>query len=249
MTNGLRHTLAQLGWLNALLYWLGRSLAGASGGRWTLYRYRFVAQYVGDAPASRVVGRGADITIGPYLPDEPLPDGYPRPEPVVRARFAQGARSLSAWRNGRLAGFLWLVPDAYHEDEVRARFRLASPRSSWDFDVWIDPDERLGWVFPRLWEAARAQLRAGGIRWTCSRISAFNPASLRAHARIGTVPLGEALFVRCGGWQWMFATLAPYFHLSRDPASFPQLMFDTSTLADVTPQEQPCPPPKKSATY
>lgn len=253
MITGLRHTLAQLGWLNAILYWLGRALARASGGRWTLHRYRFVAQYVANAPPGRGAGggagRGADIAIRPYFPDEPLPIGYPRPEPVVRARFAQGARSLSAWRNGRLAGFLWLVPRAYQEDEVRAGYRLVSPHSVWDFDVWVHPDERLGWVFPRLWEAARAQLRERGIRWTCSRISAFNPASLRAHARIGIVPLGEALFVRCGEWQWMFATLAPYFHLSRDPASFPQLMFDTGALAEVIPQEQPCPPPKKSATY
>jgi hypothetical protein len=249
MTTGLRHTLAQLGWLNAALYWFGRALAKASGGRWTLHRYRFVAQYVADTPAVRGAGRGADITIRPHLLDDALPEGYPRPEAVVGARFVQGAHSLWAWRNGRLAGFLWLVLDAYQEDEVRARYRLASPHSSWDFDVWIHPDERLGWVFPRLWEAARAPLRQRGIRWTCSRISAFNPASLRAHARLGTVPLGEALFVRCGGWQWMFATLTPYFHLSRDPASFPQLTFDTGELAAVTPQEQPCPPPKQSATY
>jgi GNAT superfamily N-acetyltransferase len=253
IATGPRHTLAQLGWLNAALYWLGRALAMASGGRWALHRYRFVAQYVADAPRGRAAARGADILIRPHLPDEPLPDGYPRPEPVLRARFAQGARSLSAWRNGRLAGFLWLVPHAYQEDEVRARYRLASLHSVWDFDVWVHPDERLGWVFPRLWEAARTQLREHGVRWSCSRISAFNPASLRAHARIGIVPLGEALFVRCGHWQWMFATLAPYFHLSRGPASFPQLMFDTGALADVdpdvTPPEQPCPPPKKSATY
>lgn len=138
--------------------------------------------------------------------------------------------------------------DAYQEDEVRVRYRLPRADTSWDFDVWIHPDERLGWAFPRLWEAARQQLRERGVRWTCSRISAFNAASLRAHARIGHVRLGDALFVRCGGWQWMFSTVAPYFHLSCNAASFPQLTFDTSALADVTPQEQPCPPSKQSAT-
>jgi GNAT superfamily N-acetyltransferase len=134
-----------------------------------------------------------------------------------------------------LAGFLWLIADAYQEDEVRARYRLASSRASWDFDVWVRPEERLGWVFRRLWEAARQHLRARGVRWTCSRISAFNAASLRAHAQIGTVTLGHAVFLRCGAWQWMIATLRPWFHLSRSPSSFPQLTFD------IPVQEPPCP--------
>lgn len=246
MNTGLRHTLTQLGWLNAALYWLGRSLDRASAGRWSLHRYRFVAQYVGDQPLC--AGRGADIEIAAHTWEQAVPAAYPRPAAVVRERFAQGAYSLAAWRHGRLAGYLWLVLDAYQEDEVRVRYRLPRADASWDFDVWIAPDERLGWAFPRLWDAARQQLRERGVRWTCSRISAFNPASLRAHARIGTVRLGDALFVRCGEWQWMFATMAPYIHLSRHDASFPQLTFDTGALPDVVPPEPPCPPSKKSAT-
>ncbi len=225
--------LAQLGWLNAGLYLLARIMQKASGGRWTMYRYLFVAQYVADTPLTPM--RGADIAIHMADRVQPLPEDYPRPAAVVTARYAQGARSLSAWRNDRLAGFIWLIFDTYQEDEVRARYQLASPQASWDFDVWVRPDERLGWVFRRLWEAARIHLRQRGIRWTCSRISAFNAGSLRAHGRIGTRPLGHATFLRCGAWQWMFASLRPYFHLSRSPASFPRLIFDTSTL-----QEQPC---------
>ena len=245
MMTGMRHTLAQLGWQNAILYWLGRALDKGSAGRWTLHRYHFIAQYVGDTPLTPP--RGRDIDIRPQTASDPLPGDYPRPPAVVRDRYVQGALSLTAWRGGRLAGFLWLIADAYQEDEVRARYRLASSRASWDFDVWVRPEERLGWVFGRLWEAARQHLRRHDVRWTCSRISAFNPASLRAHAQIGTVLLGGALFLRCGAWQWMVASLAPYVHLSRSPASFPQLMFDTSALADIAPQEQPCPISIKSA--
>lgn len=233
MTTGLRLTLAQLGWFNTMLYALARLLELASGGRWTLLRYLFVAQYVSDTPLTPM--RGADIGIRMPSACEPLPDSYPRPPHVVRDRYAQGAQSLAAWRHGELAGFLWMIAGAYQEDEVRVRYRLASPRASWDFDVWVRPDERLGWVFRRLWEAARQHLRARGVRWTCSRISAFNAASLRAHAHIGTVKLGHALFLRCGAWQWMIASLPPYFHLSRSPSSFPQLTFDIPT------QEPPCP--------
>ena len=229
--------IAQLGWLNAVLYGLARLLDTASHGRWGLYRYHFVAQYLADAPLRPL--RGADITV---LMDEQKLADYPRPPSVIAARYGQGARSLSAWRKGRLAGFIWLIMHAYQEDEVRARFRLASPRACWDFDVWVHPDERLGWTFRRLWEAARAHLRARDVRWSCSRISAFNPGSLASHAHIGLVRMGGALFLRCGTWQWTCASLPPYFHLSRNARMYPEFIFDTSTL-----QEPPCPNAIKSA--
>jgi hypothetical protein len=245
MTIGLRHTIAQLGWPDAALYALARLLQKLSGGRWMLHRYHFIAQHIGDTPLSPA--RGLDIEIRASGPAEAVTDDYPRPRQILLQRYAQGAQSLTAWRNGRLAGFLWLVMDAYQEDEVRARYLLASRGSCWDFDVWVRPEERLGWVFRRLWEAARRRLRGQDVRWSCSRISAFNPGSMRAHARIGTVRLGGALFLRCGAWQWMFASLAPYFHLSRGPASYPTLMIDTSALADIAPQELSCPTSTKSA--
>jgi len=233
MTTGLRHTYAELGWLNAILYWLGHLLAAASAGSWALHRYHFVAQYVGDIPLCH--GRGLDIDIREQRAADARPTDYPRPDSVVQQRYAQGASSLAAWRKGRLAGFLWLISDSYLEDEVRVRYRLASSRAAWDFDVWVRPEERAGWVFPRLWEAASRQLRQRGVRWTCSRISAFNPASMRAHARIGVVRLGGAVFLRCGRWQWMAASLAPYFHLSRHPSDCAQLTLDTSSLPDIVP--------------
>ncbi|MYM67259.1 hypothetical protein GTP45_10495 [Pseudoduganella sp. FT55W] len=235
----MRRTFAQLGLLNTALYLVARLLERASGGRWTLLRYVFVAQYVSDAPLLPM--RGADIEIRMPGADAALPAGYPRPPQVVRARYAQGAQTLCAWRNGGLAGFLWLIAEAYDEDEVRVRYRLASSRLGWDFDVWVRPEERLGWVFRRLWEAARQHLRRRGVRWTCSRISAFNAASLRAHAQIGTVRLGHAVFLRCGAWQWMIASLWPYVHLSRSATSFPELTFNPPT------QEPPCHNFKKSA--
>lgn len=241
MIHSLRSTLAQLGWFNTLLYALARLLQRASGGRWALMRYLFVAQYVSDSALTPM--RGADIEIRPLRAQDPLPAGYPRPAQVVRDRYAQGAHTLAAWRNGRLAGFLWLIAEAYQEDEVRARYLLSSCRLGWDFDVWVRPEERLGWVFRRLWEAARQHLRRRGVRWTCSRISAFNAASLRAHAQIGTVRLGHAVFLRCGEWQWMLASMRPYIHLSRSRASYPQLTFNPPS------QEPPCPISNKSAGY
>jgi len=231
----MTNTFVQLGWFNAMLYLLARGLAAITGRRWTLFRYRFVAQPIGDTPL--ILLRGADIEIRLPAAHEALPPDYPRPANVIGQRYAQGARALTAWRKGRLAGFLWLIQSAYQEDEVRVRYLLASPHTSWDFDVWVRPEERLGWVFRKLWEAARLDLRQRDIQWSCSRISAFNAASLRAHASMGAVNMGSATFLRCGAWQWMLASLPPYFHLSRHPASYPQLTF----------QEPSCPLFNKSA--
>jgi hypothetical protein len=227
--------IAQLGCFDALLYHGDRALSRLSGGRYGLYKYHFVAQPV--AVESLCGGRGAKIAVRLCRRRADLPADYPRDGRVLDQRYADGAVSLAAVScdaggdGERLTGFLWLIFDAYQEDEVRARYILASPRSSWDFDVWVAPRERLGPSFARLWDEANRVLRARAVRWSCSRISAFNGASLRAHARIGTVRLGTATFLRCGNWQWMFATVAPYAHLSRGAASFPRLVFDTGRLS------------------
>ncbi|MEC5161283.1 hypothetical protein ACFDR9_004783 [Janthinobacterium sp. CG_23.3] len=244
MANRLSQSVAQLGCLNAAWYAFGRLLHRLSRGRWALYKYQFVAQAVGTASLCR--GRGAQIAVQLCQRAEQLPPDYPRRADVLAGRYAQGACSLAAVRRGELVGFLWLLFDAYQEDEVRARYLLASPQSCWDFDVWVRPQERLGLAFPRLWDEANRLLRARAVRWSCSRISAFNPGSLRAHASIGTVALGSATFLRCGRWQWMLATRAPYFHLSRQPAAFPRLSFDTSALAHPPAMESLCPTSKPS---
>lgn len=250
----LLDSLRQLGWLDTALLILSRALASASGGRWRLHKYRFVAQAV--APGSLCMGRGQayHARLCHALADLP-PGGPERPAAALAARYAQGAVCLVLLRDtelagselagselacSKLAGYAWLLRGACQEDEVRARFVLPDPASNWDCDVWIAPAERAGLAFARLWEEVNAVLHLDHVRWTCSRISAFNPASLHAHARIGTVRLGTATFVRCAGWQWMFASRAPYWHLSRAPASFPSLAFDTSALGYFPSMELTC---------
>jgi hypothetical protein len=222
--------VAQLGWPNALLYHGDRVLSALSGGRCGLYKYHFVAQAIAAAPLC--AGRGGAIAVRRCLRRSELPAGYPRDDSVLRQRYADGALSLAAFKGagGELSGFLWLAFGAYQEDEVRARYILASNQSCWDFDVWVTPHERMGPCFVRLWDEANLLLRARAVRWSCSRISAFNCASLRAHARLGAVRLGSAVFLCCGRWQWMLATRAPYVHVSCRDSSFPRLVFDTSGL-------------------
>ncbi|SFM47235.1 GNAT family N-acetyltransferase [Rugamonas rubra] len=237
ITARLHRSVVQLGWRDAAWYALERLLALLSGGRWALFRYHIVAQAVAAAPLCP--GRGADIEVRLLTGLGQVPPGYPRPAEVLRQRYQQGAQSLAAYRRGELVGFLWFLAGAYQEDEVRARYLLPAA-CAWDFDVYVRPDERLGWAFRRLWDEAQRLLRARGVRCSCSRISAFNAASLRAHARLGARRLGSATFLRCGRWQWMLASLAPYVHLSRRDSSFPLLRLDAGIPADGRPQEPPC---------
>lgn len=244
--NRLRRTAAQLGWPDTLCYCLDRLLARIG---WRLRKYYFVAQPTAQATTPARSGlhraalpeRGGAFTIRLASGGADVPLTHPRPRAVICRRFAQGAQTLQAWRGEQLAGFLWFLPNAYQEDEVRARYRLASPQSLWDFDVYVAPEYRLGPLFRRLWSEAHVMMRSQDVRWTCSRISAYNPASRGAHARLGAVTLGAAVFLSCGEWQWTFATQAPYFHLSRHPAAFPELLFDTSTLEAGATPEPPCP--------
>ncbi|WP_038499719.1 hypothetical protein [Janthinobacterium agaricidamnosum] len=254
MLKRILNNIRRLGWLNTGLLALSRLLARASGGRCSLLKYQFVAQAV--APGSLCHGRGLGITIRLCRNMAELPPTTLRPAAVLAGRFAQGAVCLAALREtGRdigpdsgpdtqsdsgLRGFLWLLRDACQEDEVRVRYILPSSQSAWDLDVWVHPDARLGLTFARLWEEANRLLHADGVRWSCSRISAFNVSSLSAHARIGTLRLGSATFLRCGRWQWMASSIAPYFHLSRSPTSFPSLWFDTSGLRYFPSMELTC---------
>ncbi|MYN03963.1 hypothetical protein GTP41_17865 [Pseudoduganella sp. DS3] len=217
-------SFAELGAANAAWYLLARCLQ-LVGCR--MQRYLFVAQRV--AQQAMRPGAGSIVVRGLMQLDQ-FPPAYPRPLHVVAARFRQGGCSIAAWKGADLAGILWFQMGAYQEDEVRARYCLPSPASCWDYDVFVQPDLRLGTAFCRLWDEAHQRMRARGFQWTCSRISAFNPASLRAHRRIGTVMLGSANFFIIGRWQLMLASRPPYVHLSGGAMSCPKLVFDTATL-------------------
>jgi hypothetical protein len=230
---GVRGSVAALGWLNGGLQVFDSALRRLSGGAWRLVKYRFVAHPV--SAASLCHGRGASIEVRLLRRRNELPPAYPRPSAVLDQRYRQGAFSLAAWRHGELSGFLWLLCGSYQEDEVRVRYHLTSPRSAWDFDVWVRPEDRFGLTFGRLWDEANRLLRARAVHWSCSRISAFNGDSLRAHAALGAVGIGDATFLICGNWQWMLATLPPYLHLSRRHGACPQLAFDTSALPHTDP--------------
>jgi hypothetical protein len=137
-------------------------------------------------------------------------------------RFSQGAVCLAALNGGDCIGFLWISFGPYLEDEVRCRYiPLPQGEAAWDFDVYVYPEHRNSLVFLRLWDEANRYLAARGVRWSLSRISAFNPGSMASHARMGTRRIGSAVFLSIGPLQVSMATVTPRFFLSWKPDRIP----------------------------
>lgn len=203
----------RLGVIDGTLYLASRALARASRGRVRMVKYHLVAQPI---PPSRLRQAAAGaLRIAPAAAGDAWTRHFPRPDAVIARRYADGATCLVASSNDRFAGFLWLCFGPYEEDEVRCRFvPLPAGRTSWDFDVYVDPAFRMGRTFTRLWDAANDLLRERGVRWTLSRISAFNSESRRAHQRFGGERIATATFVCAGSAQLMLASVSPFVHLA-----------------------------------
>jgi hypothetical protein len=221
--------IRELGWLNAVLY-AADWLVWLAVRRRLLARYYIVAQPIPDQPLISP-RHGSSISVRELDANSPALRALPLTPEVIRFRFAQKSTCLGAFKNGRIVGCLWLCRGPYVEDEIRCRFQPEpAGLGAWDYDVYVDPDNRLGLVFARLWEEANAFLRAKGYRWSVSRISAFNPRSLSSHARLGAVPCGSLVVVYLGRIQLILSTLQPRIHLSLGRRSVPDFAIPIGSL-------------------
>jgi hypothetical protein len=193
------------GVVDGMLYVAARAVHRLTRGRALLTKYYFMAQPV-PAASRRVPGKG--IVIERVHEGDPRLALFERPAEELARRFGGGATCLAAWHGEALAGFLWFTERPYDEDEVRCTFRVdPRDRAVWDLDVHVVPRFRLGRTFALLWEAAFDEMRARGIRWTISRVSAFNADSMRAHQRLGARRTGSALFFLWGSLHVMLPSL------------------------------------------
>jgi hypothetical protein len=71
----------------------------------------------------------------------------------------------------------------------------------------------MGAAFVGLWNGANRVLRERAVRYTFSRVTRFNEASRRAHARLGARRVGTGAFLMAWRLQLMLATVPPYVHL------------------------------------
>ena len=167
---------------------------------------------------------------------ESLPQvfAFPRPASVLARRYAGGARCTVARVRGEFAGFIWTQRMSYEEDELRCNYVLEEPELSiWDFDVYIEPRFRIGRTMARLWSHVDAELAVTGVRWSFSRISAFNPASRTSHARLGAIDCCSALFLLAGSSQLSCLPEWPYLHLSCGKQRAPVLRLRPPHLVDL----------------
>lgn len=213
MLDRLRANIAALGAANGILYSLDRALSALSR-QLRVFRYIVVAQPV-RAATLLPPGRGKSIAVRPMAPGDPALADLPLDAAVLSFRFDQGAQCLGAFRDQTAVGCLWLAFDGYEEDEIAARFMpLPAAAAAWDFDVWVDPAHRTGLAFARLWDEANAAMRARGVRWSLSRISAFNVGSQTVHARLDARPLGTVTALRLGPVQIAWSHFTPRLSLS-----------------------------------
>jgi hypothetical protein len=206
----LRNTYRTLGALDGSLYLLDQVLRRASGGRAELRRYLLAAQPIGRGGAPLRPDPATELRSVPA--EDPLVAAFPRPASIVARRYAVGAHCTAALVRGELAGFIWIQRGRYEEDEVRCDYVLADPqRTVWDFDVYVEPRFRIGRTMARLWDHVDRGLAAGGVRWSFSRISVFNAASLASHRRLGIVECGHATFLCLGPLQlaWLPGRVLP----------------------------------------
>jgi hypothetical protein len=210
----LKQAIRERGWPGLALHVADRCLRRlhtASG----LVCYRFLVQPL-RAQARLPVRRGQHFAFRLLQRPEPVLAALGRPEAVLAQRFAQGAQCLLATREQALAGCIWFVHGRYREDELQVDY-LLPPDCVWDFDVFVAPQERLGFLFARQWDALDARLRPLGTRYSISRVNALNRHSLASHRSLGACAMGWAVFLCLGRWRLMLSSLPPYLGLGGRP--------------------------------
>jgi L-amino acid N-acyltransferase YncA len=235
MLKRIQDKVRTLGWADASWFTIDWLLRLSSFGSVRLVKYYFVAQPV--AARATILARPESRTrlyVTQNIND--VIRQAARPAATLQRRFEQRAHCVLAEREGRLAGFIWLCPGRYVEDSVRCVYRWTPENAAmWDFDVFVEPPLRMGRLFSQLWQCAHALLDAQGVRWTLSRIDAFNAGSLAAHRRLGAVNLARAWFVRAGRFQVALSSQAPRWHFSARDDDAPQFCFDLSQLLAAAP--------------
>lgn len=220
---GFKTIWKEMGWRDGLLYGCARALEAVSGGRCRLVKYYLVAQPIGRG-LHKPMRPDAATTLVQVPAGDPLEAMFPRAAAVLARRHAADARCTAAFVRGEFAGFIWIQRIEYAEDELRCTYVIDEPASGvWDYDVYVEPRFRVGRTMARLWAQVDGDLAATGVRWSFSRISAFNPASLSSHARLGAIRCTSAVFLCAGPLQLSWLPQAPFLHLSLHERQAPRV--------------------------
>lgn len=238
MFGKLASAIKEFGLVAGLLYVADRALRALSP-RLGLFVYELMAQPIPDKPLlpASLARRMSWSEIGP---GHPALAQMPVPAAVIQARFEQKAVCLGTWRGEVLLGYIWLCFNRYGEDEIRSDYLIAeAPGSVFDFDLYILPEHRMGLAFAAVWHGANEYLRARGVRRSFSRLSRFNTASRRSHARFNWRRVGRVLVFAAWRLEVMLTDIAPYVVVSTSPRRRAQLR--------LRPAEEEATPPAAAA--
>jgi len=177
-----------------LSYGLARLCAWSGLASWR--RYVLVAVPVDRMPA---MPRGWEARIM----EEAAPAGIVEPE-VAEYRLRQGMCCIAAAPEGEVAvGVTWATTGRFEEDEAHLTF-VPPTGAAWDTGLYVEPRARGGRAFAALFAGTRGWAEARGLRWSMSRISDYNLASRRSHARMGAHEIGRVAVLTLGGYQLAF---------------------------------------------
>lgn len=212
--SNLSEAFKRYGVLNGLLYLINRAYSRMTHRNAVIHRYYFVGIPTNvSIPMPKRLG--LEYRTNLLQEDQILNLDVPRPRAVLENRIGGQSQCLAVYRKNEFAGFIWFRDDSYMEDEVNCRYIMpANQFAVWDYDMYIVPKFRNTAAFLKIWQDTVSLLQRSGKRWSISRISAFAPESLRAHLRLGAIPLGSAFFINMIGFQLMLSNVRPYFHLT-----------------------------------
>jgi len=203
----------EMGIFTSFLYLLAKLIKKISR-KYHLYYYVFVRQKVHQTPLLPP-HKGSKFKFQVLEKNCKLLETLPRPNTVIKERFTQGYRCIAATKNDKFVGCIWLALDGYIEDEARAIFSpQPTDKIAWDFDVYIDPAQRLSYLFPKLWDQTNIYLKDLGFEATDSRITGFNIHSINSHKKLGAKVIAKALYIKAGNIQVSLSSTSPYLHLS-----------------------------------
>lgn len=229
MAYSLRTHIREIGLVNALIEAFDSALQKVSA-RFGAPRYLLFAQPIYSEPLLSRPPTG--FNIKEIKRDDPVLARVPRSAEELNERFSAGATCLGALNasNGELLGFIWLLFGPYREPEDRCLLRPPdAPPCALDIDIYIYPQARSGLLFAQLWDAARVLLYKRGIQWTLSRISAFNPQSVRAHHRLGAQKVATLQYLKFGRFELLLTSCPPYISWSTDALRIPEITIPVPT--------------------
>lgn len=191
-----------------------------------LHYYHFYRQPI-EAPPARKSNRRSAFSFSWHESFSPAMLSLPRPETRLRERFRQKTACLLGTKGDQVVSCAWFAYQTYEEDEVWCRYDFSrSPESVWDYDIFVAPPYRMGRAFHLTWQSAAAALHAAGYRRTLSRISAYNPNSIKSHEKLGALRCGSAMYLKLWALQIMASNKSPYLHITASEKGRPVLYFE-----------------------